>query len=147
MLDFDGSYGLGVLTDGYFPMNAFIGGWVLLAIVAASMSTGDGAILAMSTVWSHNLCRKLPVRRAQCRRGPSSARYGARSARKEYPRWPFKVPVTARGVPVKSAPDGRSKCPARLPLHGLGWQVHHLGWPRMASDGLSDGANYPSDGR
>ena len=50
VLDFDGSYGLGVLTDGYFPMNAFIGGWVLRAIVAASMSTGDGAILAMSTV-------------------------------------------------------------------------------------------------
>ena len=74
VLDFDGSYGLGVLTDGYFPMNAFIGGWVLLAIVAASMSTGDGAILAMSTVWSHNLCRKLPVRRAECCRVPSSAR-------------------------------------------------------------------------
>ena len=50
VLDFDGSYGLGVLTDGYFPMNPFIGGWVLLALVAASMSTGDGAILAMSTV-------------------------------------------------------------------------------------------------
>jgi hypothetical protein len=120
VLDFDGSYGLGVLTDGYFPMNAFIGGWVLLAIVAASMSTGDGAILAMSTVWSHNLCRKLPVRRAECRRVPSSARhgamsdrygalndrYGARSARKECPRWPFKVPGS--------------------PAIALGWQVHHL---------------------
>ena len=33
--DFDGSGGLGVLKDGYFPMNAFIGGWVLVAIVAA----------------------------------------------------------------------------------------------------------------
>ena len=42
-------------------MNGFIGGWVLIAIVAASMSTGDGAILAMSTVLSHNLLRKLPV--------------------------------------------------------------------------------------
>ena len=29
--------------------------------IAASMSTGDGAILAMSTVFSHNLLRKLPV--------------------------------------------------------------------------------------
>ena len=65
--DFDGSFGgasgvLGApLTDGYFPMNGFIGGWILIAIVAASMSTGDGAILAMSTVFSHNLLRKLPV--------------------------------------------------------------------------------------
>ena len=59
--DFDGSGGLGALTDGNFPMNPFIGGWVLLAIVAASMSTGDGAILAMSTVFSHNILRKLPV--------------------------------------------------------------------------------------
>ena len=41
-------------------MSPFIGGWVLLAIVAASMSTGDGAILAMSTVTAHNLLRKLP---------------------------------------------------------------------------------------
>jgi len=60
ILDFDGSYGIGELTDGYFPMNAFIGGWVLVAIVAASMSTGDGAILAMSTVFSHNCLRKTP---------------------------------------------------------------------------------------
>ena len=59
--DFDGTGGLGALKDGYFPMNAFIGGWVLVSIVAASMSTGDGAILAMSTVFSHNLLRKLPV--------------------------------------------------------------------------------------
>ena len=125
MLDFDGSYGLGVLTDGYFPMNAFIGGWVLLAIVAASMSTGDGAILAMSTVWSHNLCRKLPVRRAQCRRGPSSACYGARSARKEYPRWPFKV----LGSPA------------------IAWPRMDGAPPRIASDCLSNGANDPSDGR
>ena len=35
---------------GNFPMNKIIGGWVLLAIIAASMSTGDGAILAMGTV-------------------------------------------------------------------------------------------------
>lgn len=42
-----------------YPMSAFIGGWLLVAIVAASMSTGDGAILAMGTVWSHNVLRKL----------------------------------------------------------------------------------------
>ena len=60
-LDFDGS-GLGgdPLQDGFFPMSPFIGGWILVSIVAASMSTGDGAILAMSTVFSHNVLRKLP---------------------------------------------------------------------------------------
>ena len=58
-LDFDGTGGLGELTDGYFPMNPFIGGWILISIVAASMSTGDGAILAMSTVFAHNLVRKV----------------------------------------------------------------------------------------
>ena len=31
----------------------------MVAIVAASMSTGDGAILAMGTVWSHNILRKV----------------------------------------------------------------------------------------
>jgi len=41
-----------------FPMNAFIGGWALLAIIAASMSTGDGAILAMGTVLGHNIIEK-----------------------------------------------------------------------------------------
>jgi len=61
LFDFDGSAGIGVLGHGYFPMNGFIGGWVLISIIAASMSTGDGAILAMSTVFSHNLLRKLPV--------------------------------------------------------------------------------------
>jgi len=38
----------------------FIGGWAIVGIVAASMSTCDGAILAMSTVASHNLFRRLP---------------------------------------------------------------------------------------
>lgn len=38
----------------------FLGGWTLIAIVAASMSTSDGAILALSTVVSHNLATKLP---------------------------------------------------------------------------------------
>jgi len=63
VFDFDDSYGmnLGVAGEDYFPMNPFIGGWILVAIVAASMSTGDGAILAMSTVFSHNILRKLPV--------------------------------------------------------------------------------------
>ncbi len=59
VLDFDGSAGMGAGAEANFPMNPFIGGWVLLSIVAASMSTGDGAILAMGTVFSHNLVRKL----------------------------------------------------------------------------------------
>ena len=113
VLDFDGSYGLGVLTDGYFPMNPFIGGWVLLAIVAASMSTGDGAILAMSTVWSHNLCRKLPVRRAACRRlMPSTCP----------PTCPFRGPVTA--------PSARydAECPLRrrVPVTALSVRKEYL---------------------
>ena len=36
---------------------AFLGGWGLLGIVAASMSTSDGAILALGTVFSHNIMR------------------------------------------------------------------------------------------
>lgn len=35
----------------------FLGAWCLVAIVAASMSTCDGAILAMGTVFSHNIMR------------------------------------------------------------------------------------------
>jgi len=35
----------------------FLGGWCLIGIVAASMSTCDGAILAMGTVFSHNIMR------------------------------------------------------------------------------------------
>ena len=58
-LDFDGSGGYGALEEKYFPMNGFIGGWILVAITAASMSTGDGAILAMSTVFAHNVLRKV----------------------------------------------------------------------------------------
>lgn len=38
----------------------FVGGWMLVAIVAASMSTSSGAILAMATVASHNILRKVP---------------------------------------------------------------------------------------
>ena len=37
----------------------FLGAWCLIGIVAASMSTADGAILAMGTVWSHNIQRQL----------------------------------------------------------------------------------------
>lgn len=44
--------------EGNYPMSPLIGGWILVAIVAASMSTGDGAILAMGTVWAHNVLRK-----------------------------------------------------------------------------------------
>jgi hypothetical protein len=35
----------------------FLGGWCLVGIIAASMSTADGAILAMGTVMSHNVMR------------------------------------------------------------------------------------------
>eukprot|EP00178_Gracilaria_changii_P012235 TRINITY_DN345_c0_g1_i2.p1 TRINITY_DN345_c0_g1~~TRINITY_DN345_c0_g1_i2.p1 ORF type:complete len:508 (+),score=44.46 TRINITY_DN345_c0_g1_i2:3314-4837(+) len=38
---------------------AVLGGWCLIGLVAASMSTSDGAILAMGTVFSHNLLRQL----------------------------------------------------------------------------------------
>ncbi|KAG2486309.1 hypothetical protein HYH03_015013 [Edaphochlamys debaryana] len=38
----------------------WLGGWVLVAIVTASMSTADGAILATSTVMAHNIWRKVP---------------------------------------------------------------------------------------
>ena len=36
-----------------------LGGWCLFGIVAASMSTADGAILAIGSVTSHNLVRQL----------------------------------------------------------------------------------------
>mmetsp|Transcript_19038 Transcript_19038/g.62218 ORF Transcript_19038/g.62218 Transcript_19038/m.62218 type:complete len:238 (-) Transcript_19038:239-952(-) len=39
-------------------MNGFLGGWMLIAIVAACMSTGDGSILAMGTCFSHNILRR-----------------------------------------------------------------------------------------
>mmetsp|Transcript_4087 Transcript_4087/g.5876 ORF Transcript_4087/g.5876 Transcript_4087/m.5876 type:complete len:737 (+) Transcript_4087:428-2638(+) len=38
---------------------AFLGGWCLIGIVAASMSTSDGAILAMGTVFTHNIIRNV----------------------------------------------------------------------------------------
>ena len=37
----------------------FLGAWCLIGIVAASMSTASGAILAMGTVFSHNVMRQL----------------------------------------------------------------------------------------
>jgi len=61
-IDYLGDAGVGAAgTIKNFPMNGFIGGWILLAIVAASMSTGDGAILAMSTVLAHNILSKTKV--------------------------------------------------------------------------------------
>jgi len=39
--------------------NPFLGAWCIVGIVAAFMSTADGAILAMGTVWSHNITRQL----------------------------------------------------------------------------------------
>jgi hypothetical protein len=36
----------------------FLGAWCLVGIVAASMSTASGAILAMGTVFSHNIMRQ-----------------------------------------------------------------------------------------
>lgn len=38
-----------------------IGAWCLIGIVAASMSTADGAILAIGTVTAHNIARQLEV--------------------------------------------------------------------------------------
>jgi solute:Na+ symporter, SSS family len=37
---------------------SLLGGWCLVGIVAASMSTASGAILAMGTVFSHNIMRQ-----------------------------------------------------------------------------------------
>jgi Na+/proline symporter len=37
---------------------SFLGAWCLVGIVAASMSTASGAILAMGTVFSHNIMRQ-----------------------------------------------------------------------------------------
>lgn len=39
----------------------FLGAWGLVGIIAASMSTADGAILAMGTVFSHNIVRQVNV--------------------------------------------------------------------------------------
>lgn len=36
-----------------------LGGWATIAIMSASMSTADGAILATSTVMANNLLRKV----------------------------------------------------------------------------------------
>jgi len=56
--DFDGSAGYEAGSEGNYPMSAGLGSWYLLGIVAASMSTADGAIVALGTVFSHNLLRK-----------------------------------------------------------------------------------------
>lgn len=57
-LDLDGSSGYDAGTEKNFPISGFIGTWYLLGIIAASMSTADGAIVALGTVFSHNLLRK-----------------------------------------------------------------------------------------
>jgi Sodium:solute symporter family len=41
---------------------AVLGAWCLIGIVAASMSTASGAILAMGTVFSHNIMRQLDAK-------------------------------------------------------------------------------------
>jgi len=58
-IDFDGSAGYAPGTEGNYPINAFMGSWIIMGIVAASMSTADGAIVAMGTVFSHNVLRKI----------------------------------------------------------------------------------------
>ncbi|CAN0505319.1 unnamed protein product, partial [Discosporangium mesarthrocarpum] len=45
------------LATTQFP--AWLGCWILIGITAASMSTSDGAILAIGTVLSHNVARKV----------------------------------------------------------------------------------------
>uniref|UniRef100_A0A7S0FMD7 Uncharacterized protein n=1 Tax=Pyrodinium bahamense TaxID=73915 RepID=A0A7S0FMD7_9DINO len=57
-MDYDGSAGYGAGVEANYPNNGFIGTWYLLGICAASMSTADGAIVALGTVFSHNLLRK-----------------------------------------------------------------------------------------
>eukprot|EP00746_Dinoflagellata_sp_MGD_P134621 gnl/MRDRNA2_/MRDRNA2_68479_c0_seq1.p1 gnl/MRDRNA2_/MRDRNA2_68479_c0~~gnl/MRDRNA2_/MRDRNA2_68479_c0_seq1.p1 ORF type:complete len:868 (-),score=136.05 gnl/MRDRNA2_/MRDRNA2_68479_c0_seq1:480-3083(-) len=57
-LDLDGSAGYPPGTEGNYPINGFMGGWIIMGIVAASMSTADGSIIAMGTVFSHNMLRK-----------------------------------------------------------------------------------------
>ena len=52
----DGSAFIKLLTH---EAPAFLGAWCLVGIVAASMSTCDGAILAMGTVFSHNVIRNV----------------------------------------------------------------------------------------
>jgi len=59
-IDIDGSAGYSAGEEGNYPINGFIGGWMLMAIVAASMSTADGAVVAMGTVFAHNLLRQIP---------------------------------------------------------------------------------------
>jgi Na+/proline symporter len=52
----DGSAFIKLLTHQVSP---FLGAWGLIGIIAASMSTASGAILAMGTVMAHNVARQL----------------------------------------------------------------------------------------
>jgi len=47
------------MIERTFALFHFLSDDSLIGIVAASMSTADGAILAMGTVWSHNITRQL----------------------------------------------------------------------------------------
>ncbi|CAN0076985.1 unnamed protein product, partial [Pylaiella littoralis] len=47
-----------MLSHAKRQMPTFLGAWVLIGMFAASMSTSDGAILAISTVLSHDIARK-----------------------------------------------------------------------------------------
>jgi Na+/proline symporter len=58
-LDFDGSAGYGAGDESFHPMPAGLGAWMLIAIVAGSMSSGDGAILACSTAFTNNIVRPI----------------------------------------------------------------------------------------
>jgi Na+/proline symporter len=49
----------GTLSALVFGCVQVLGGWTVLAILCASMSTATGAILATSTVMAHNIFRKV----------------------------------------------------------------------------------------
>ncbi|GLI60824.1 hypothetical protein VaNZ11_002935, partial [Volvox africanus] len=58
-----------------------LGAWTMVAIVTASMSTADGAILATATVMAHNIWRKVP-------------RYGTNEANLLWVARIFHIPMT-----------------------------------------------------
>lgn len=49
-----------------------LGGWTVLAILCASMSTATGAILATSTVMAHNIFRKVRTQQHPLRQQPAA---------------------------------------------------------------------------
>ena len=93
---------------------AFLGGWGLLGIVAASMSTSDGAILALGTVFSHNIMRHIAP---FSRRGSCSSRESRRFPSRSSPSWsgpstrastPPAPPATCSSSPSTSSWRGAS---------------------------------------